>query len=462
MDEKKRKAKKLVTFAQDKDLAIFDELQESNDKLGEVVEAVKSIPESPPLPEKMDVEILGAEVITIQGKDGKDGPQGPIGPQGVSGKSIEGPQGKPGVQGPKGDKGDKGDRGQSGLDADEVEIIERVSKKVKDGKDGKDGSPDTPEEVRDKLSTLKGEQRLSARHIKDLENFFRTRFVGSGGTNSTPQTGGGGGGGLYTPQGPTNATVGGLLAGTDLGTTPVDPFAPGGILDQMLYPYLSPTFSSFTITGQSTSVEVGTTISGSKSFAWTFTNGANVQPNTMDIIDVTGAVNLATDISTTSPSSQNVGTVQLVAPGTYSWRGAADNTNLVTFQSSLFTVSWLWLLYYGTSASGTLNEAGIEGLANSGLQSSFVGIYNFPTLNYKYFAWEDSLGSPTAGIGFKDTSTGFNVDMATSADDAFFANQENGWYYGLVNITNAQGVLTSYRVYRSRFTLGGSIQIQVQ
>ena len=60
--------------------------------------------------------------------------------------------------GAKGDKGDKGDTGETGAD----------------GKDGKDGSPDTSEQVRDKLESLKDEERLDASAIKGLEKFIKT------------------------------------------------------------------------------------------------------------------------------------------------------------------------------------------------------------------------------------------------------------------------------------------------
>lgn len=42
-----------------------------------------------------------------------------------------------------------------------------------DGKDGKDGSPDTAEQVRDKLETLEGEDRLDASSIKNLPEFTK-------------------------------------------------------------------------------------------------------------------------------------------------------------------------------------------------------------------------------------------------------------------------------------------------
>lgn len=272
-------------------------------------------------------------------------------------------------------------------------------------------------------------------------------------------SGGAGSGATWTPQGPTTSDdVGGVDTGTDLGTVPV---TIESTLLSIFYPYAAPRFTSFSITGQSQTLEVGTTISGTKSFAWTFANASNIEPDTMDIIDVTAGVNLETDIPITSPFSTDVGTVQLTAPGSYSWRGEADNTNLVTFQSSLFTVNWRWRLYYGTSASTTLNEAAIESLASSTLAVSEGGTYSFAAGNYKYFAWPDDFGSPTASTGFKDTATSLAVSMATNLDDAFYGNVENGWYYGLVTVTNVEGIATDYRVYRTKNTLGSTINILV-
>lgn len=84
---------------------------------------------------------LDARLAQIKnGKDGRDG--------------TDGKDGKPGA---KGDKGEPGPIGRSlfgGTGADGVA--------------GKDGSPDTPIEVRDKLETLKDEERLDASAIKNL------------------------------------------------------------------------------------------------------------------------------------------------------------------------------------------------------------------------------------------------------------------------------------------------------
>ena len=108
---------------------------------------------------------------------------------------------------------------------------------------------------------------------------------------------------------------------------------------------MNPSFSGFSIVGQSTSVEVGTTLSTPATFTWGFNTIGNVTANTMEIDDVTGAATLASGLSLTPTSSQAIGTIQLTAPGSYQWKGQATNTHAVVFNSSLFTVSWFWMVY---------------------------------------------------------------------------------------------------------------------
>jgi len=113
----------------------------------------------------------------------------------------------------KGDKGERGERGSDGRDADEAKIAKKVLKQIPkpkdgkdgyspikgvdyfdgengndgytpvknvdyfDGKDGRDGSPDTATEIKNKLESLKGSERLDAKAIKNLP------MGGGGGAN---------------------------------------------------------------------------------------------------------------------------------------------------------------------------------------------------------------------------------------------------------------------------------------
>lgn len=154
--QQERKLKKIVSIVEKGPLAVAEHLfeieQSFEDKVNEI---------------KQNVPDLEKVLKTVKGNTGEQGPQGEVGPQGERGP--EGLQGIPGEKGDKGERGERGPRGEDGLPGlDGVNGVDG-----KDGKDGKDGSPDTAEQVRDKLQSLKGAERLSATAIKDLPQFTR-------------------------------------------------------------------------------------------------------------------------------------------------------------------------------------------------------------------------------------------------------------------------------------------------
>ena len=155
------KAKKLLQFAKDKDLALFEELSRIPDVLDKISSAL----------EKENLTLNGIELI--KGKDGDKGEKGDTG--------DIGPAGPQGERGPKGDKGLPGKDGKDGKSPvegidyqvpDEARIIESVISLVPKAKDG---SPDTAEQVRDKLESLKDEERLDASAIKNLPQWIKEK-----------------------------------------------------------------------------------------------------------------------------------------------------------------------------------------------------------------------------------------------------------------------------------------------
>lgn len=123
-----------------------------------------------------------------QGDIGLQGERGEQGPQGIAGKDgKDGKQGKMGLTGPVGERGERGLQGIQGIKGERGE-------KGDTGDKGKDGSPDSPIEVRDKLSSLKGSERLDAKHIKNLPEVVReirpiiSLNRQSSSTTSTPTT----------------------------------------------------------------------------------------------------------------------------------------------------------------------------------------------------------------------------------------------------------------------------------
>ncbi len=112
-----------------------------------------------------EIKEIKKEVTPVKGKDYFDGKDGKNGRNGKDGKD-----------------GARGLRGLSGRDGKDG-----MNGKV--GKDGKDGSPDTPYEIRDKLSSLKGNERLDAKAIKNLaKEMGSVTFTGMGGGTSQTVT----------------------------------------------------------------------------------------------------------------------------------------------------------------------------------------------------------------------------------------------------------------------------------
>ncbi len=219
---------------------------------------------------------------------------------------------------------------------------------------------------------------------------------------------------------------------------------------------LTPSFTAFAISGQSTPIEVGATIAaGSKTFTWSTSNSGSVAANSIGIVDTTRSITLATGLANDGTEAIVITALTNILPAANVWTITGTKTAGGTF-SRTFTVNWLWRIYAGTSPNVTLTANQIKALTDfSGLQANFPGQYSFSVLDYKYFCFPDSMGDP---LYFRDTNTGFPISMATAADDAAYSNVgTGGWCYALVSVTNANSIATNYRVYRSQYTLGGAI-----
>ena len=150
----------------------------------------------------------------------------------------------------------------------------------------------------------------------------------------------------YQCASPSTCTVGGLPAGSSLTGCGLD-----RILEQILTPYIAPSFSSFSNSGVPSTVEVGCVISGTKLFTWGFSNG-NVQPATMCVrscnITVGSGNTLALNISTSSPQTVTINTTTFTSYGQQqSWCGSAKNTNLSQFGSGSYITTALLPYYWG-------------------------------------------------------------------------------------------------------------------
>lgn len=257
---------------------------------------------------------------------------------------------------------------------------------------------------------------------------------------------------LYTNPAPVPVTIGGIAVGSTFSGATMQQ-----MWDSLLYPYLSPAFSSFSIAGQPTTLEVGATISaGSKTFNWGTTYSGNISPNTIKIKNFnTGAIisTPSTGIANDGSEVISIASVTRTTPGYQRWIVYATTVATVTI-SKIFDVNWYNRIYYGTSSATTLTANQITGLTGTVLTATSYRTHVFGSGDYKYICIPTAFANPTL---FKDASTNLTVAMAGPAEG--YSTLNNGYYVNQVVVTNAFGINVTYDVYRTKNILGSEISI---
>lgn len=137
-------------------------LEAQLEKTDEVVKSVKD------LTNKLEPQELGdGKTFVVKGVKGDKGDKGD------SIKGDKGDKGEQGIKGEKGDKGEQGIEGKSGKDGtngrDGLDGKDGLKGDKGDkGEPGKDGK-DVPKEIKEKLESLKGENRLDVSAIKGIK-----------------------------------------------------------------------------------------------------------------------------------------------------------------------------------------------------------------------------------------------------------------------------------------------------
>lgn len=234
---------------------------------------------------------------------------------------------------------------------------------------------------------------------------FEKNIISSGGTGTSS--------GIYAGNSPTTISVGGLNAGENiLGDTYDD------IFEQMLTPYVSPSFSSFSIVGQSNVVESGNTIFGNKSFAFGFSQIGNILANSLDLFS--GATQIANNVALVSPATANVPLVNLVGNNVnYSFQGRATNSNNQIFNSPLFTVTSLYRQFFGNTANFPTTSAQVRALANSNFTNS--NSFSTPVVNTTKFSIAIPASKNLASVitaNFENITTAFTLSTFNVNDFA--------------------------------------------
>ena len=304
------------------------------------------------------------------------------------------------------------------------------------------GSPDTPEEIRDKIKSLEGTEKLSVLDLKDTEwlrgakeTFVQGNIVGgilsvihdatlSGdGTTASPLSViGGGGGGNWTPLGVTTITAGGITVGTNLGLVPV-PIQT--TLRQILYPAIAPgvTLASNPVGGikeegdwiisvdlSATTVKHSNPITSVKFYR----NGLLIY--TVPLPNPAGGIETYTDIV---PIIANTAYTCVVGDGT------------MTTTSNIVTFTFVNAYYYGVDLPGL--DISADG---GGLSKLVIG--NTPTLS--------ELFSPTNEVYYFAYPDGYPA-LTSILDKNGFETISDYTVTAGIGVTNSFGDMTTYWLY---------------
>ncbi len=156
------KAKKLVKFSQNPNLAAFEEQQTISDSLATIAQKFETTQE-------MKIMLVKGE----KGDKGEPGAEGPTGPKPEAGVDYPIPN-----DGKDGKDGRDGKDGESPSVEDVVTQVIPLIPEPKDGLPGKDGSSDTAAQIVEKLESLEDDNRLDASAIKNLPEAKHTTIFG--------------------------------------------------------------------------------------------------------------------------------------------------------------------------------------------------------------------------------------------------------------------------------------------
>jgi len=218
----------------------------------------------------------------------------------------------------------------------------------------------------------------------------------------------------------------------------------GRLLDlvfrNILAPYVVPSMSGLAITlnPNDSYIEVGHTVDVI-SAAWIAINDSDGKPPANMYLTGDGFNKAVSGISSTAnPAS----TTQLVAPGSKTWTLSGEDKNAVPITPATYLKAWRFKYWLGaTSAVNPTDDITATALALALQQSQLLTsrsanftctVDNDTTGNYTWIAYPASYGA----------LTGIIQNEALPVLGAFT-------YIGSWNVTNAYGIIESYRFYKS-------------
>lgn len=277
--------------------------------------------------------------------------------------------------------------------------------------------------------------------------------------SATPET-------LWSRTDNTTATVGGIPSGT-AGSTLVGNSAIQ-VLEKIMYPYVAPAFSGFSVSGLSNPFEIGQSFPASATATWTAGNPTANWINGTGYIDFTNTNGTTTtQAGPFNPTSNSqVVTFPAVTPPTspvsgntitITLKGSHNASNPTATQTSI-SRTWRSRMFFGKSSNDNLTSTTFDIATGTGSgnfldTSSSSGPSNYSAnvgagAGYFYLFIHDAYTLSTA-------APFFGLKYGGNA----LAQDEDG--IATVSITNAYGVTSTYKRYKSQNIINDAITIVV-
>lgn len=234
------------------------------------------------------------------------------------------------------------------------------------------------------------------------------------------------GGGNYTGISPTTVTVGGLPAGSNIAGLSLT-----NIIQSIV---AAPSFTSFLISGQATTVEVGTLIpAGNKTFLWSINLGTVVVP-TIDIFNNTTSTTILAGTPNDGTQIISLPALSFLSTGqTQSYKGIGNNTNPVsTFNSSNFVITSFYLEFYGPTSINSTTSALVRALPNNRFTNGGTSFSMNTGTTEKIF--EICIPATKTLVSVFDVTVGFFITAS--------------FVLITFNVNDAGGTPVSYNIYR--------------
>lgn len=288
--------------------------------------------------------------------------------------------------------------------------------------------------------------RFDVTNIDD-NNLFVVPTVGVGVWKKVSSGTGSSSGDVYSGISPSNVVIGAAPSGTDFTGMNFNEF-----IETISIAYQFPVFSTFSITGQNTLIEVGDLLTGAKTFVWLTTNNSNIENSSLKIINVNTAEILGDNLNNDGSEVLNIGSIVNTAPISQVFRISGINSKLQEFIKNL-TIQSIYPYFYGKvsapGAAGTnrpvINQALIDGgtkvLASA--NGTITIPFNSTSNDYPWFAIP--TGSPVKTVWFESNLNSGAIGGAITVGGNLFPDRQ------VLLVTTAKWAGVSFDVYLSNY-----------